>query len=144
VTADRVLLLLMRANAAVLLCAIPCALLPFAWMDAIHRDWLDLGSLSDAAITRYMARSLALVYAGHGAATLFVTLDWQRYRPAVPFIAWLHMGFGCAMVAVDLDAGLPLWWTVGEGPPLVGVGIVMLMLYRRASRAESGVPQAGG
>jgi len=34
-TADRVLILLLRANAVILLCAAPCALLPFAWMDAV-------------------------------------------------------------------------------------------------------------
>ena len=61
-TADRLLLLLLRLNAAVLLLAAPCALLPFAWMDAVHRDALGLGSLSDIPITKYMARSLSLVF----------------------------------------------------------------------------------
>src|SRR5262245_23368829 len=101
-------------------------------MDAVHRDALGLGPLPDATITRYMARSLALVYATFGLVTLYVTFDWQRYRPAVPFLAWLHVAFGCAMLAVDLDAGMPWWWTAAEGPPLVGLGFLMLALYRRA------------
>lgn len=134
-TADRLLLWLVRLNAAVLLCALPCALLPFSWMDAVHRDWLGLGPLPDAPITRYMARSLSLVYAGHGFVALAVTLDWARYRPLVPLLAWLHVGFGLAMVAIDLDAGLPWWWVAGEGPPLAIFGILMLALYRRAARA---------
>jgi hypothetical protein len=136
-TADRFLFWLIRFNAAVLLLAAPCALLPFAWMDAVHRDALGLGPLPDVPITRYMARSLALVYATFGAITLFVTLDWERYRPGVPFLAWLHVAFGCAMLAIDLDAGMPWWWTAVEGPPLVGLGFLMLALYRRAGRTRS-------
>jgi hypothetical protein len=133
-TADRLLLWLVRLNAAILLCALPCALLPFSWMDAVHRDYLGLGPLPDAAIVRYMARSLSLVYAGHGIVALAVALDWQRYRTLAPLLAWLHVGFGLAMVGVDLEAGLPWWWVAGEGPPLAGFGVLMLWLYRRASR----------
>jgi hypothetical protein len=129
-TADRVLWWLLRINAYVLLLAAPCALLPFAWMDAVHREALGLGDLADAAITKYMARSLSLVYAGHGVVLLFVTLHWERLRFATPLVAWLHVGFGAAMVAVDLDAGLPTWWVAGEGPPLVVLGFAMLWLYR--------------
>jgi hypothetical protein len=139
-TADRALLFLLRANAAILLCAAPCALLPFAWMDAVHRDLLRLGSLADAPLTRYLTRSLSLVYALHGAVILTVTLDWARYRPFVPVLAWLHVSFGCAMLAVDFNAGVPWWWAASEGPSLVLYGSAVLVLYRRASRAGPGVP----
>ena len=132
-TADRALLWLMRLNAAVLLCAAPCVLLPFNWMDAVHRELLG-APIPDLPITRYMARSLALLYATYGLITLFATLDWQRYRPAVAFIAWLHVLFGAGMVAIDWEAGMPWWWLAAEGPPLIGMGFLMLGLYRRASR----------
>ena len=135
-TAERALFWVLRFNAGVLLLALPCALLPFAWMDAVHRDALGLGPLPDLPVTRYMARSLSLVYAGHGAALLFVTLDWDRYRPAVPFVAWLHVAFGAAMLLVDLDAGMPWWWAAAEGPPLVALGFLILALDRRARRAS--------
>ena len=134
-TADRALLWLMRLNATVLLCALLCVLLPFATMDTVHRELLG-EPLPDLPITRYMARSLALLYASYGLITLFVTLNWQSYRPAVPFIAWLHIGFGAGMFLIDLDAGMPRWWAVAEGPPLVGMGFLMLWLCRRASRGE--------
>ena len=134
-TADRALLWLLRLNAAVLLCALPCLLLPFATMDTVHRELLG-EPFPDLPITRYMARSLSLLYASFGLCTLFVTLDWQRYRAAVPFIAWLHIAFGAAMFLIDLDAGLPGWWAAAEGPPLVGMGIVMVWLSRRASVSE--------
>ena len=139
-TADRLLLWLTRLDAAVLLCAAPCALLPFAWMDAVHRDWLGLGPLPDALITRYLARSLSLVYALHGGVVLGVTLDWARFRPLVRVLAGLHVALGCGLLAVDLSAGVPWWWAVAEGPGIAAFGGVQLFLYRRASRAAPGVP----
>lgn len=135
-TADRALLWLLRLNAAILLCAFPCALLPFEWMDRIHRGLLG-EPLPDLSITRYMTRSLSLLYGSFGACTLYVTLHWPRYRPAVPFIAWLHVAFGSAMFLVDLEAGMPWWWAAGEGPPLVAMGFLMLWVARRASWGEA-------
>lgn len=134
-TAEPLLHRLMQLNAGILLLALPCALLPFAWMDAVHRDALGLGSLPDAPITKYMARSLSLVYALHGAVILAVTLNWDRYRPAVPVLAALHIALGCAMLAVDLDAGMPWYWTAAEGPGLIGFAIVVLAVNRRAKRS---------
>lgn len=135
-TADRFLWLLMRLDAIVVLCAVPCAMLPFAWMDAVHRDWLGLGPLHDSPLTRYMARSLSLVYAMHGAIVFAITVRWARYRSLVPLLAWLHVALGCGILATDLEAGLPWWWAGFEGPGLVAFGFVKLFLYRRASRTE--------
>ena len=148
-TAKRLLLLLLRINAGVLLLAAPCALLPFAWMDSVHREALGLGSLADAPITRYMARSLSLVYAMHGAVVLFVTLNWQRMRFAVPYLAALHIVQGCAIFAIGLDAGLPWWWVAVEGPSVVAFALVVLAVYRRtresggARQASATVPEPG-
>ena len=136
-TADRFLWWLMRLDACVVLCAVPCAFLPFAWMDAVHRDWLGLGPLPDAPIVRYMARSLSLVYALHGAVVLTVTLDWMRLRPIVPVLACLHAALGVGLLVADLDAGVPWWWAVGEGPGLIAFGLVKLFLYRRANRTAA-------
>ncbi len=138
-TADRLLLWMLRIDAAVVLCAAPCALLPFSWMDTVHRDWLGLGPLPDAVITRYLARSLSLLYAMHGVVVLCVTLDWARYRPLVPVLIWLNIIFGCAMFAVDLDAGLPWWLTYGEGPSIAAYGVAALFVYRRANRSRATV-----
>lgn len=138
-TADRFLLLLLRANAAILLCALPFALMPFEWMDAVHR-FLGLGPLPDAPITRYLTRSLALVYGMHGAVVLGVTLHWPRYKPAVPFLVSLHVLLGGALLAVDLSSGVPWWWALTEGPGLVAFGLFVLFVHRRASSAPGGAP----
>ncbi len=138
-SADRSLWLLMRLDAIVVLCAVPFAFLPVGCMDAIHRDWLGLGPLPDSPITRYMARSLSLVYAMHGAIVFAITVRWTQYRSLVSVLAWLHIALGCGLLFADLEANLPLWWVVGEGPGLVAFGFVKLFLFRRASRTEPGV-----
>jgi hypothetical protein len=137
-TAERLLLILLRINAGVLLLAAPCALLPFAWMDALHRDALGLGPLQDIPITKYMARSLSLVYAMHGAVVLFVTLNWEKLRFTVPYLAALHIVQGCSIFAIGLDAGLPWWWVAVEGPSVVAFAVVVLAVYRRANQGERG------
>jgi hypothetical protein len=134
-SADRALKFLIIFNAGILLLAAPCALLPFERMDRIHRDWLDLGPLSDSSMTRYLTRSLSLCYALHGGVLLALANDWRRYRGLVPVVAWLQITFGCAMLAIGLDANLPWWWVAAEGPGLMAHGIVLVALYRRASRA---------
>jgi len=55
---------------------------------------------------------------------------------AVPFLAWLHVALGCGLLLVDLDAGLPWWWAAAEGPSLVALGFLILVLYRRANRSK--------
>lgn len=133
-TADRLLWLLMRIDGYVVLCAAPCALLPFAWMDTVHRDWLGLGPMPDLPITRYMARSLSMVYAMHGAVVLAITARWHLYRSLVPVFAWLHAALGCGLLASDLNANVPWWWVAAEGPGLIAFGLLKLFLYRRANR----------
>jgi hypothetical protein len=83
-------------------------------------------------ITKYLARSLSLVYAMHGAVILGVVLNWAQFRPAVPYLAGLHVAFGLGMLAVDLDAGMPWWWTAAEGPGLAAFALAVLAVYRRA------------
>ena len=41
--------------------------------------------------------------------------------------------FGLQMLAIDLHAGMPLMWTLVEGPSLVAMGVLVLSLLRRAS-----------
>ena len=103
-TADRLLFWLLRLNAGILLLAAPCTLLPYAWMNAVHRELFGLGELPDTPVTLYMARSLALTYALHGAVVLGVTLNWPLSFPVSPAVAsvavMLTSGSLSAMVTV--------------------------------------------
>ena len=130
VYAERLLTWLLRINAIVLLSAVVPAGMPLEWMAATHR-WLGLGELSEGPIVGYLTRSLSAMYAMHGAVVLLVSFDVRRYRELIGWLAVLAMLFGGAMLAIDVAVGMPLWWILSEGPPLVVLGAVLLWLSRR-------------
>lgn len=115
---EKLLILLLRLSAATTLLALPCALLPLAWMDWTHQQ-LGLGDLPHGPIVVYLTRSLSLLYGLHGALTLALSLDVRRYLPVIRVLALLMVAFSLAMLLVDLDAGLPWYWTAAEGPSLL-------------------------
>ena len=45
--------------------------------------------------------------------------------------------FGTVLFVVDLLEGMPLWWTIGEGPFNIVFGVVILALARRLGRGEN-------
>jgi hypothetical protein len=46
------------------------------------------------------------------------------------FVAILNIVFGVMLVVIDLHAGMPMSWTLFEGPSLVVFGIVIAWLNR--------------
>jgi hypothetical protein len=98
-------------------------------MASTHR-WLGLGEFPRTAVVDYLARSVAALYGFHGALLLLIARDPERHASIVRFVGWMNLCFGAMMVAIDVHAGLPLWWTLGEGPPVAAFGIVVLYLSR--------------
>jgi hypothetical protein len=78
-----------------------------------------------------LTRSVAALYGFHGALLLLLARDPDRYRPIVLFIGVTNVVFGAVMVAIDVFAGLPWWWTLAEGPAVAAFGAVVLYLVRR-------------
>ncbi len=105
---------------------------PVSLMATFHQ-WLGLGDFPDAPITIYLARSTSLLYAMHGAVMFYVALNWDRCEALVPLLGWLHVTLGLTMIGVDVNAGMPLYWTAGEGLPIALTGGVILWLFRRSS-----------
>lgn len=127
---ERRLVLFLRFNAILLLIALVPAVMPLAWMDAIHR-WLGLGELPEGPIVSYLTRSLSAMYAMHGAIVYFVSLDVRRYLPVVKCLACLAVVFGGGMLVLDAAIGMPTAWTVCEGPIVIAIGVIVLALARR-------------
>jgi hypothetical protein len=135
---DRQLLVwLLRLAGVVTFTAFFAMLLPVDWMAATH-ERLGLGAFPRSAVVEYLARSVAALYGFHGVLLLLIARDPSRHAPIVRFIGWMNIGFGMMMIAIDLHAGMPLWWTVAEGPPIAAFGVVVLYLDRRLS-SRSGV-----
>ena len=120
-----------------LLLATVAVFLPVSQMAIMHR-WLGLGEFPDAPIAIYLARSTSLLNAMHGAVMFYVALHFDRCQTLVPLLGVLHMVLGITMIGVDLNAGMPLYWTAGEGLPIALTGGAIFWLYRRSSSASGG------
>ena len=130
------LVLVLRIAGGVTLAAFPAMLLPVEWMASTHAQ-LGLGEFPRAPVVDYLARSIAALYGFHGVLVLLVSTDPIRYRPIVWFIAAMNIVFGLMMIAVDLHAGLPGYWTALEGPPIVAFGMVIGFLNSRMPAAPA-------
>ncbi len=104
-------------------------MLPVEWMATAHRG-LGLGELPRTPIVEYLARSVSALYGFHGIVLWIVSGDPMRYRTILWYVASMNVVFGLAMVAIDAVAGMPLLWTIGEGPPLIAVGVLIGILIR--------------
>jgi hypothetical protein len=123
------LVALLRLAGGVTLTAFLAILLPVEWMASTHR-WLGLGEFPRAPVVDYLARSVAALYGFHGGLLLLVSGDPIRYRSIIWYVAFMNVAFGLMLIAIDLHAGLPLLWTISEGPPIAAFGIVIAILNK--------------
>jgi len=124
---EKALVLILRVAAILLLTALVPSVMPSAWMQDIHRQ-LGMGELPEGPIVGYLTRSLSAMYAMHGALVFFVSLDLRRYLPVVKWLAILGIMFGMGMLVLDVLVGMPLPWTLCEGPFVIFLGGVLLWL----------------
>ena len=124
---EKTLILLLRLDGIMMLAALLPSIMPLAWMKEIHRC-LEMGELPDGPIIGYLTRSLALMYAMHGAVLLFISLDVRRFLPVVKLVAVLTILFGLWLIALDVMVGMPVFWIAIEGPSLFVLYCVVLWL----------------
>jgi hypothetical protein len=129
----RLLVVLLRLGGVLTASAFLTIVLPVEWMAAAHRA-LGLGDFPRAPVVDYLARSIAALYGFHGVLLLIVSTDPVRYRPIIKYFAVMNVLFGGIVLAIDLHAGLPLLWTLAEGPPVAGFGAAIALLNRPARR----------
>ena len=123
-------------GSCILLLAAVCAVFPCEWYMFIHR-LLGLGEFPDQPVAWYLARSASALYAFHG--VLVGAIAWRPERAPWLVVA-LGLGnivFGLSMIAIDISAGMPWWWTLGEGPGIAGFGFVLLVLEYLTRQGES-------
>jgi hypothetical protein len=126
---EKALAWLLRASAVLLLTALIPVVMPFAWMERIHAE-MGMGELPNTIIVAYLTRSLSLMYAMHGSLELFVSFNVRRHLPVIRCLAVLGILFGISMLALDCAVGMPWFWTIGEGPFIAGLGVVLMWLSR--------------
>jgi hypothetical protein len=128
-------------QAAILACALPAALLPTEWMDAIHQG-MGMGQLPRAPLVEYLTRSISLIYAAWAPLLVAFSLDLRRHLPLVRVFGWLTFLGGPAFFALDIAVGMPMAWAVTEGGAIFLFGVAMLGL-EAAVRAQPQVSSPG-
>lgn len=123
--------LLLRLAGVITTFAFLAMLLPTDWMASTH-ERLGLGEFPRSPLVDYLTRSVAALYGFHGALLLLISRDPVKYRTIVQFVAVINVAFGVMMLLIDLHAGMPWWWTAGEGPPIIVFGVVIGYLNRSA------------
>jgi hypothetical protein len=124
---ERILVFLLRAGGVILVTAFFAAVMPTSWMAASHTR-IGLGVFPEHALTEYLTRSISLLYGFHGVVLLAISRDVRRFRPLVRVMGYQNLLFGPAILAIDFAAGMPMWWTLNEGPPITILGAAILWL----------------
>jgi hypothetical protein len=132
---ERLLVWLLRLFGGVTCCAAFAALLPTDWMAATHA-WLGLGALPRAPVVEYLTRSISLLYAIHGGVIVLASTDVRRFGPLITYLAVADGLMGLLLLAVDLYAGLPWYWTAIEGPGVTVTAAILLWLNFRVQAGE--------
>jgi hypothetical protein len=135
------LVFLLRLGGLVTVMAFPAMFLPVNWMASAH-EWLGLGEFPRAPVVEYLARSIAALYGFHGVLLLIISSDVVKYRNLVWFVAILNVVFGLMLIAIDLKTGMPLLWTLLEGPPIMAFGVVITVLNHRLGSSSLHVGNA--
>ncbi len=130
-TSERVLVAVLRVFGGLSLLATVAVFMPLAWMDACHA-WLGLGPLPQGPIVEYLARSTSALYAMMGGLVWLAAGDPRRYERVIAYLAAIVAVLGVVIGVVDLRLGMPLLWTLGEGPGTVLMGLVLRILLARA------------
>ena len=138
----RPLVFLLRCGAVLSGSAFLAVFLPVDWMASTHR-WLGLGEFPRTPIVDYLARSVAAFYGFHGVLLFVISTDVVRYRPLVWYVAAISIAFGVMLLAIDIHAGLPTYWTAFEGPPVVVIGLLIAYFNWRLIPAGEVPAEAG-
>ena len=129
-TSARLLVFLLRLAGVITASAFFAMFLPVEWMAATH-ERLGLGVFPRSALVDYLTRSIAALYGFHGCLLLIISTDPVKYRVLVWYAAATNVLFGIIVFVIDLHAGMPMFWTLGEGPPIAALGVILAILNRR-------------
>ncbi|MBI2927655.1 MAG: hypothetical protein HYY24_18320 [Verrucomicrobia bacterium] len=112
-TAEWWLKLLLRAFGGVSVLAVFAVVMPRGWMGVVH-EWLGMGTLPDAPIVDYLARSTSALCALYGGLLLVLATDVRRYARVITYQAIATIALSAVGAGFGLRAGMPAWWMLGD------------------------------
>jgi hypothetical protein len=127
---ERFFKLFLRISGSVALLALVAVFMPYSWMNVIHQQ-LGLGELPNQPIVGYLARSTSAFYAFFGGLLWCLSFHLNRYRPVVHFLGAMVIVFGVIILIIDLREGMPLYWSLTEGPINTAFGVIIMFLSHK-------------
>ena len=132
---DQTLKLILRLMGSSSLFALIFVAAPNSWMESIHST-LGMGQLPDTPVVGYLARSTSAFYALLGGLFWVISFDLDRHRLVLSYLGAALTSFGVMLLVVDWVEGMPSFWTIWEGPFVIGFGLVISFLNRAGTPAE--------
>jgi len=129
---ERFFKLFLRIIGTAALFALVAVVMPYSWMNAIHK-WLGMSELPAEPIVGYLARSTSAFYALLGGLFWVTSFDLHRHWLVLFYLGIVIVIFGAALFIIDLLEGMPLYWSLTEGPINLTFGVVILVLSYRTS-----------
>ena len=133
---NHLLRLLLRIIGTAGLFAVVAVVMPYSWMNAIHK-WLGMGELPAEPIVGYLARSTSAFYTLLGGLFWVVSFDLHRHRLVLCYLGIVVVIFGAVLFVVDLLEGMPLHWSLTEGPFNLIFGVVIFVLSYRTDNKSA-------
>ncbi|OYP30011.1 hypothetical protein CGZ80_23410 [Rhodopirellula sp. MGV] len=117
------------------LLAFAAALMPEHWMTSITES-MGLKSFATIPVAFYLARHLSLLYGFIGGGLVYLTRNLNRFRDLIGTLAVAVIALGILQGIIDLQAGMPLWWTLGESISTIIGGLIMHWLHRHCDSSQ--------
>ncbi len=128
---ERRLALWLRLCALLVGLAFLAVVMPTAWMAATH-EAIGLGPFPPGPIVPYLARSTSAFYGMFGVLMWIVANDLRRHAPVLRLLLWASLGFGLAIIPIDITSGLPTPWCACEGPMVLALTGLLALATKRS------------
>ena len=126
---------LLRSFGGVSALAMFAVVMPRGWMGVVH-EWLGMGTLPDAPIVEYLARSTSALCALYGGLLLLLATDVRRYARVITYQAVMTIALATVGACFGLRAGMPAWWMLGDVASCWLFCAAMLLLQKRMADAK--------
>jgi hypothetical protein len=127
---------LLRLAGAFELLAFIAVVMPRSWMEISH-EWLGLGEMPNGPVLMFLIRQASYTYGMHGVSLWILALDVKRFRPLIILNGIANLLAAAVFWVIDYTAGMPLWWTIGDGIGCGVLGAALLWCSLTGLRVES-------
>jgi len=132
--ARRNLVVFLRIYGTVCALAIIAVFMPRQWMAVAHA-FIGLGDFPPGPIVEYLARSTSAFYALFGVLMWHMSYAPARYAQLIAAIGWIGVFSAPLMLVMDTRLHMPPRWQLGEGPIVLIISLILLVLLCRYQRS---------